>query len=190
VPSTNRLKGFKLLTTSNAYWKGDAKGTPMQRVYGTAFFSEKELQAHLQRIEEAKKRDPPQRRERARAVHVSPVGAGRRVLAPQGHDGSTTRSANYMRGVLLPRRLRPSEERPLDYNKAPAGSGPWHWSHYRQQHVPHRIEGETMSGQADETARHFLMYASDVRSIPRSADSATHEQTPLHRNEASACSAA
>src|SRR6187431_649936 len=43
VPSTNRLKGFKLLSTSNAYWKGDAKGTPMQRVYGTAFFSEKDL---------------------------------------------------------------------------------------------------------------------------------------------------
>src|SRR6188472_2746709 len=57
VPSTGRLKGFKLLSTSNAYWKGDAKGTPMQRVYGTAFFSEKDLQAHLARIEEAKKRD-------------------------------------------------------------------------------------------------------------------------------------
>src|SRR6185436_8285192 len=47
VPSTNRLKGFKLLSTSNAYWKGDAKNQPMQRVYGTAFFSDKELQAHL-----------------------------------------------------------------------------------------------------------------------------------------------
>ena len=57
VPSTGRLKGFKLLSTSNAYWKGDAKGTPMQRVYGTAFFSDKDLQAHLARIEEAKKRD-------------------------------------------------------------------------------------------------------------------------------------
>src|SRR6185369_5010230 len=57
VPSTARLKGFKLLNTSNAYWKGDAKNQPMQRIYGTAFFSEKELQAHLQRIEEAKKRD-------------------------------------------------------------------------------------------------------------------------------------
>src|SRR5207237_898753 len=57
VPSTGRLKGFKLLTTSNAYWKGDAHNQPMQRVYGTAFFTDKELQTHLQRIEEAKKRD-------------------------------------------------------------------------------------------------------------------------------------
>ncbi len=57
VPSTGKLKAFKLLTTSNAYWKGDARNQPMQRVYGTAFLSEKELQEHLHRIEEAKKRD-------------------------------------------------------------------------------------------------------------------------------------
>src|SRR5262245_31510442 len=57
VPSTNRLKGFKLLNTSNAYWKGDAHNQPMQRIYGTAFFSDKELQEHLTRLEEAKKRD-------------------------------------------------------------------------------------------------------------------------------------
>src|SRR3954466_1620916 len=40
VPSTGKLKGFKLLSTSNAYWKGDARNQPMQRVYGTAFFTE------------------------------------------------------------------------------------------------------------------------------------------------------
>src|SRR6185436_945106 len=57
VPSSGRLKAFKLLNTSNAYWKGDARNQPMQRIYGTAFFSDKELQAHLTRIEEAKKRD-------------------------------------------------------------------------------------------------------------------------------------
>jgi threonyl-tRNA synthetase len=57
VPSTGKLKAFKLLTTSNAYWKGDARNQPMQRVYGTAFFSDKELQEYLRRIEEAKKRD-------------------------------------------------------------------------------------------------------------------------------------
>src|SRR5215207_433380 len=57
VPTTGKLKAFKLLTTSNAYWKGDARNQPMQRVYGTAFLSEKELQQHLTRLEEAKKRD-------------------------------------------------------------------------------------------------------------------------------------
>src|SRR5499427_8256612 len=57
VPSTTKLKAFKLLSTSNAYWKGDARNQPMQRVYGTAFFTDKELKAHLTQIEEAKKRD-------------------------------------------------------------------------------------------------------------------------------------
>src|SRR6187399_2207683 len=57
VPSTNRLKAFKLVGTSNAYWKGDARNQPMQRIYGTAFFREDDLKQHLLQIEEAKKRD-------------------------------------------------------------------------------------------------------------------------------------
>src|SRR5437660_984298 len=57
VPSTGKLKAFKLLNTSNAYWKGDARNAPMQRIYGTAFFSDKDLKAYLTQIEEAKKRD-------------------------------------------------------------------------------------------------------------------------------------
>src|SRR5687768_9813469 len=46
VPSTGKLKAFKLLSTSSAYWKGDQRNQPMQRIYGTAFVSEKELQQH------------------------------------------------------------------------------------------------------------------------------------------------
>src|SRR4030095_5946389 len=54
VPSTGKRKAFKLLNASNAYWKGDARNAPMQRIYGTAFFSDKELKAYLTQIEEAK----------------------------------------------------------------------------------------------------------------------------------------
>jgi threonyl-tRNA synthetase len=57
VPSTKRIKAFKVLSTSGAYWKGDEKGHRMQRIYGTAFFSPKELDEYLKRLEEAKKRD-------------------------------------------------------------------------------------------------------------------------------------
>lgn len=57
VPSTKRLKSFKLLSTSGAYWKGDEKSHKMQRIYGTAFYQPKELQEYLERLEEAKKRD-------------------------------------------------------------------------------------------------------------------------------------
>jgi threonyl-tRNA synthetase len=57
VPSTGRLKHFKLLSAAGAYWRGDESRQMLQRVYGTAFFKEKELKEHLERLEEAKKRD-------------------------------------------------------------------------------------------------------------------------------------
>ncbi|MBL8296381.1 MAG: threonine--tRNA ligase, partial [Bryobacterales bacterium] len=57
VPSTKRIKAFKLLQVSGAYWKGDEKGARLQRIYGTAFFTKKELDDYLHQIEEARKRD-------------------------------------------------------------------------------------------------------------------------------------
>ncbi|MCX6589981.1 MAG: threonine--tRNA ligase [Acidobacteria bacterium] len=57
VPSSKRLKAFKLMTVAGAYWKGDAKNKQLQRIYGTAWFSDKELKEYLDRLEEAKKRD-------------------------------------------------------------------------------------------------------------------------------------
>ena len=57
VPSTSRIKAFKLLSVAGAYWKGDEKNARLQRIYGTAFFNKKDLAEHLQKIEEAKKRD-------------------------------------------------------------------------------------------------------------------------------------
>ncbi len=57
VPSTRHIQNFKLLSVSGAYWKGDEKGTKLQRIYGTAFFERKALEEYLNLIEEAKKRD-------------------------------------------------------------------------------------------------------------------------------------
>ncbi|HET9453496.1 MAG TPA: TGS domain-containing protein, partial [Gemmatimonadaceae bacterium] len=57
VPDTSYLKHFKLLTTAGAYWRGDERRQMLQRIYGTAFFKREELEAHLHRIEEAKRRD-------------------------------------------------------------------------------------------------------------------------------------
>src|SRR5208282_5331084 len=57
VPSTAKIKAFKLLSIAGAYWKGDEHKPRLQRIYGTAFFSKKEQDAYLQRLEEAKKRD-------------------------------------------------------------------------------------------------------------------------------------
>ncbi|NIM01530.1 MAG: threonine--tRNA ligase [Acidobacteria bacterium] len=57
VPSTGRLGAFKLLSVAGAYWLGDEKNKMLQRIYGTAFFSKKELRKHLALLEEARKRD-------------------------------------------------------------------------------------------------------------------------------------
>jgi threonyl-tRNA synthetase len=57
VPSTKKIKAFKLLSIAGAYWKGDEHNQQLQRIYGTAFFSKKELEEHLHKLEEAKRRD-------------------------------------------------------------------------------------------------------------------------------------
>jgi threonyl-tRNA synthetase len=57
IPSTGKIKAFKLLNIAGAYWLGDEKNPQLQRIYGTAFFSKKELENYLHQLEEAKKRD-------------------------------------------------------------------------------------------------------------------------------------
>src|SRR5665213_1641808 len=57
VPSTKKIKAFKLLSIAGAYWKGNEKNKQLQRIYGTAWFTKKELDEYLARLEEAKKRD-------------------------------------------------------------------------------------------------------------------------------------
>src|SRR4029078_6804822 len=101
VTSTNRLKGVKVLTTSNAYGKADAKTQPMQRIYGTAFFSDKELQAHLQRIEEAKKRDHRKLGRGLGLFTCEQWAPGAAFWLPKGTTLYNL-LANYMRGVLFP----------------------------------------------------------------------------------------
>ena len=57
VPSTSKIKAFKLLSIAGAYWKGNEHNKQLQRIYGTAFFTKKELEEYLHKLEEAKKRD-------------------------------------------------------------------------------------------------------------------------------------
>jgi threonyl-tRNA synthetase len=57
VPSTGRIKAFKLTNIAGAYWLGDEKNPQLQRIYGTSFFNKKDLEQHLHALEEAKKRD-------------------------------------------------------------------------------------------------------------------------------------
>jgi threonyl-tRNA synthetase len=181
VPTTGRLKAFKLLSTSNAYWKGDARNQPMQRVYGTAFFSDKELKAYLTQIEEAKKRD---HRKLGRELGLFTFHQWAPGAAFWLDKGTTLYNllANYMRDVLFPAGYV-EVKTPLVFNK-----GLWetsgHWSHYRQNMFLVESEGEQMGMKAMNCPGHMLVFGSQVRSY-RDLPIRLHEQTPLHRNEAS-----
>ena len=181
VPSSGRLKGFKLLNTSNAYWKGDAKNAPMQRIYGTAFFSDKELQAHLQRIEEAKKRDHRKVGKELGLFTFHKWAPGATFWLAKGATLWNT-LADYMRGVLFPAGYV-EVKAPIIFNKA-LWETSGHWFHYKQNMFLVESEGEQMGLKAMNCPGHFLIYGSEVRSY-RDLPIRYHEQTPLHRNEAS-----
>src|SRR5450755_2053065 len=85
VPSTKKIKAFKLLSIAGAYWKGDEKKAQLQRIYGTAWFTKKELDEHLAKLEEAKKRDHRKLGKELELFTVSElVGAGLPLWLPKG----------------------------------------------------------------------------------------------------------
>ena len=199
VPSTGKLKAFKLLSTSNAYWKGDARNQPMQRIYGTSFFKDDDLKQYLTQIEEAKKRD---HRKLGKDLGLfmfhqwAPGGAfwlGKGTLV-------YNLLANYMREVLFPAGYD-EVKTPIIFNKA-LWETSGHWQHYRENMflVESRDHAEAASGSGAAKAGakaepdmatkamncpgHMLVFGSETRSY-RDLPLRFHEQTPLHRNEAS-----
>jgi threonyl-tRNA synthetase len=85
VPTTKRLKHFKLLSAAGAYWRGDENRQMLQRIYGTAFFKKSDLDAHLVRLEEAKKRDHRVLGKQLELFTTDPrVGSGLILWQPKG----------------------------------------------------------------------------------------------------------
>jgi threonyl-tRNA synthetase len=189
VPSTGKLKAFKVLTTSNAYWKGDARNQPMQRVYGTAFAAEKDLKAYLTQVEEAKKRDHRKLGRELGLFTFHQWAPGAAFWLAKGTTLYNT-LANYMRDILFPAGYV-EVKTPLIYNKA-LWERSGHWDHYRENmflietgHGPAGDDaGETLSLKPMNCPGHFLTYASQAHSY-RELPIRYHEQTALHRNEAS-----
>jgi threonyl-tRNA synthetase len=183
VPSTGKLKAFKLLHASNAYWKGDARNQPMQRIYGTAFVSERELQDHLHRLEEAKKRDHRKIGRDQKLFMFHPWAPGAAFWLANGTILYNT-LADYMRSVLFPAGYV-EVKTPLVFNKA-LWETSGHWQHYRQNMflVQGEDEHEQMGVKAMNCPGHMLVFGSEIRSY-KDLPIRYHEQTPLHRNEAS-----
>jgi threonyl-tRNA synthetase len=108
IPDAGRIKAFKLLSVAGSYWKGDASRQQLQRVYGTAWFSKKDLQSYLDQIEEAKRRDHRVLGRQLGLYQIQPdtVGQGLCLWLPKG---ATIRSLleNFIRQELLRRGYQP-----------------------------------------------------------------------------------
>ena len=181
VPSTGRLKAFKVLSSSNAYWKGDARNQPMQRIYGTAFFKASELSAHLTRLAEARKRDHRKLGRELGLFMFHPVAPG----APfwQAKGATLYRLlADYMRAAIAGEGYQ-EVRTPLVFNKT-LWETSGHWEHYRENMFLVDSDGEASGLKAMNCPGHMLLFASEVRSY-RDLPLRYADQGVLHRNEAS-----
>ena len=84
VPSTGSIKAFKLTSIAGAYWRGDSRNEQLQRIYGTAWATKKDLDAYLQRIEEAKRRDHRRLGPALDLFSIHPIAPGSPFFHPKG----------------------------------------------------------------------------------------------------------
>ncbi len=98
VPSTGFLRAVKLTAVSGAYWRGDERNPMLQRIYGTAFASERELTAYLASLEEAKKRDHRKLGRELGLIGFHPVAPASPFFLPRGAD-VYVRLIDYVRGL-------------------------------------------------------------------------------------------
>jgi len=163
VPDTSKIKAFKLLSIAGAYWKGSEKNKQLQRIYGTAFFSPKDLQDYLNKLEEAKKRDHRKLGKELELFTVNEsVGAGLPLWLPKG---ATIR--RLLEDYILER------ERALGYQhvytpdlaKVELYERSGHWAHYKDSMFPPmELENERMVLRPMNCPHHILVYESKQRS--------------------------
>jgi threonyl-tRNA synthetase len=163
VPSTGRVKAFKVMSLSGAYWLGDEKNPQLQRIYGTAFFSKKDLDEYLERIEDAKRRDHRRLGKELELFTVSEdVGAGLPLWLPKGAT---------IRRLLEEYILGLEREAGYEHVYTPSlakvdlyvRSG--HWAHYHEDMFPPMdLETEQMVLRPMNCPHHILIYESKLRS--------------------------
>ena len=98
VPNTSKIKAFKLTKVAGAYWRGDSNNEMLQRIYGTAWASKKELKAYLHRIEEAEKRDHRKIAKKLDLFHIQEEAPGMVFWHPRGWT-VYTQIEEYMRSA-------------------------------------------------------------------------------------------
>lgn len=184
VPSTAKIKEFKLLSTAGAYWRGDSNNKMLQRIYGTAFFDKKDLKAHLQMLEERKERDHRRiGKDLELFTNNQLVGAGLPLWLPNG--------ATIRREI---ERYIVDKEVSLGYDHVYTPvmanvnlykiSG--HWDHYQEDMFPvmQLDEDEAMVLRPMNCPHHMMIYANKPHSY-RELPIRIAELGTMHRYEAS-----
>jgi threonyl-tRNA synthetase len=163
VPSTGRVKAFRVMSISGAYWLGNEKNQQLQRIYGTAFFSKKDLDEYLERIEDAKRRDHRRLGKELELFTVSEdVGAGLPLWLPKG---ATIR--RLLEEYILDLERKDAYEHVYTPSLAKVElyirSG--HWEHYHEDMFPPmELENERMVLRPMNCPHHILIYESKPRS--------------------------
>jgi threonyl-tRNA synthetase len=134
IPHAGKIRAFKLLSVAGAYWKGDAKGKQLQRLYGTAFFSPKDQQAYLDQLEEARRRDHRVIGKKMGLFQISPeVGQGLCLWLPKGARIRVILE-DFLRNELLRRGYEPVYSPHLGRVELYETSG--HFPYYRDSQFP------------------------------------------------------
>jgi threonyl-tRNA synthetase len=181
APSTQTVKAFRLSSVAGAYWRGDSERTMLTRIYGTAFFSKKALEEHLERIEQARARDHRKLGRELGLFTFSEVSPGAAFWLPAG-----TGVFNAL--VALSRRM--GAERGYDEVKTPLifDSELWktsgHWGKYRENMFTLTVEEREMAVKPMNCPGHCQLFAATHHSY-RDLPLRYSEPGLLHRNEAS-----
>ncbi len=183
VPSTGRLKHFKLLSGAGAYWRGDHRRQMLQRIYGTAFLSKAELEEHLHRLEEAKRRDHRRLGRELDLFQFFPVSPGAAFWTPRG-----TQLYNTLEAFVRERQRDGFLEvkTPLLYTKE-LWEQSGHWGKYRENMflvLDSETDEHDMSLKPMNCPSHYVYYASAKHSY-RELPLRYATLDVLHRNELS-----
>ncbi len=181
VASTGRIGPFKLLAVAGAYWRGDEKRPMLQRIYGTVWATQEELDQHLWRREEAKKRDHRRLGVQLDLFSFHDVSPGAPFWHPKGWTLYRTLEG-AMRELQASRGYQEIYTPPLVHRKLWEQSG--HWDLYREHMFLVEAEGQTFSLKPMNCPESTFIYRSKVRSY-RDLPLRLAEFGKLHRNELS-----
>ncbi|MCL9659165.1 threonine--tRNA ligase [Paenibacillus hunanensis] len=183
VPSTGKLKVFKLLSVAGAYWRGDSKNKMLQRIYGTAFNKKPELEQHLHFLEEAKKRDHRKLgKELGMFTFSNLVGQGLPIWLPNGAKLRRTLE-RYI--VDLEEKLGYSHVYTPVLGNVELYKTSGHWEHYQEDMFPvMAMDNEELVLRPMNCPHHMMVYKSDLRSY-RDLPIRIAELGMMHRYEMS-----